>query len=132
MQALLLVRRTLRRLESNSKLECLMVGQWGGCSKDLHSLVKVLGENKLVVKARATGKESSENDLGIIISHFRKYLLTAFIRAQSLCLINRLSHLGEGAKSAASRMSLTKSLELGSRREREAHFQAHIRGMGLS
>ena len=79
--------RTLRRLESNGKLEGLMVGQWGGCSKDLHSLVKVLGENKVVLKARATGREASENELGIIISLIRKYLLTAFIREQNLCLI---------------------------------------------
>ena len=122
----------VRRLESYGNLEGLVVGPWGDCSKDLHSLVKVLGENKVTVKARATGREASENELGIIISQIRKYLSTAFIRAQSLCLINRLAHLGEGAKAAAGRRSLTKSLEVGRRREREAHFQAHIRGMGFS
>ena len=111
-------------MESYGKLEGLMVGPWGDCSKDLHSLVKVLGENNMVVKARATGREASENELGIIISQIRKYLLTAFIREQNLCLINRLAHLGERARTTAGRRSLTKSLEVGRKRERKAHFQA--------
>ena len=86
----------------------------------------------MAVKARATGREASEHELGIIICQIRKYLSTAFVRAQSLCLINRLAHQGDGAKAVAGRRSLPKSLELGRKREREAHFQAHIRGMGLS
>ena len=35
----------VRRLESYGKLEGLVVGPWAECSKDLHSLVKVMGEN---------------------------------------------------------------------------------------
>ena len=121
----------VRRLEGYGKLEGLVVGPWGDCSKDLHQLVKVLGENKAAKQARDTGREASENELGIIISQIRKYLSTAFIRAQSLCLMNRLAHLGDGAKAAAGRRNMAKRLEVGRRREREAHFQAHIRGMRL-
>ena len=122
----------VRRIESYGKLEGLVVGPWAECSKDLHSLVKVMGENKVAVQARATGREASDNELGIIISQIRKYLSTAFVRAQSLCLINRLAHLGEGAKAAAGRRTLARRLEQGRRREREAHHQAHVRGRGLS
>ena len=122
----------VRRLESYGKLEGLVVGPWGDCSKDLHSLVKVLGENKVAVQARAKGREASDNELGVIITQIRKYLSTAFVRAQSLCLINRLAHLGEGAKAAAGRRHLARRIEVGRRREREAHYQAHIRGLGLS
>jgi hypothetical protein len=61
-----------------------------------------------------------------------KYLSTSFIRAQSLCLINRQSFLGEGAQAAARRRSVAKQLEEGRRRERQAHYLAHIRGRGLS
>ena len=82
---------SLRRLESFGKLEGLVVGPWGDCSKDLHNMVKVMGENR----ARAIGREASENELGVIISHIRKYLSTAFIRAQSLCLEQRQQQ-GEG------------------------------------
>ena len=94
--------------------------------------MKVLGENKVAVQARAKGREASDNKLGVIITQIRKYLSTAFIRAQSLYLINKLAHLGEGAKAAAGRTHLERRLEVGRKREREAHYQAHIRGLGLS
>ena len=62
-------------------MESLVVGPWGDCSKDLHSLIKTLGENKVAVQARATGRQASDNELGVIISQIRKYLSIAFIRA---------------------------------------------------
>ena len=122
----------VRRLQSYGKLEGLVVGPWGDVSKDMHQLIKVLAENKLAAKARSLGREMSENELGVITTQIRKYLATAFIRAQSLCLLNRLCFLGEGAKEAAGRRDLARRLELGRRRERQAHFAAHIRGRGLS
>ena len=77
-------------------------------------------------------REMSDKELGIIVTQVGKYLSTSFIRAQSLCLINRLSFLGEGAQAAAGRRSVAKQLEEGRRRERQAHYLAHIRGRGLS
>ena len=109
-----------------------MVGPWGEVSKDMHRLVKVLAESKLAAKARARGRDISDRELGLITTQIRKYLSTAFVRAQSLCLLNRLCFLGEGAKAAAGRRDLVRRLEVGRQRERQAHFQAHIRGMGLS
>jgi hypothetical protein len=110
----------------------LVVGPWGECSKDLHALVKVLGENKVAARARASGRESSDKELGVVIAQIRKYLSAAFIRAQSLCLLNRLCFLGEGAKEAAGRRDLARRLEVSRKRDLLAHFQAHIRGQGLS
>ena len=122
----------VRRLQSYGKLEGLVVGPWGEVSKDMHRLVKVLAESKLAAKARARGRDISDRELGLITTQIRKYLSTAFVRAQSLCLLNRLCFLGEGAKAAAGRRDLVRRLEVGRQRERQAHFQAHIRGMGLS
>ena len=111
----------------------LVVGPWGEGSKDLHSLVKVLAETKLAAKARALGRQMSDKELGVIVNQVRKYLSTSFIRAQSLCLINRLSYLGEGAQEAAAgRRIVAKQLEEGRRRDRQATYMAHIRGRGLS
>ena len=84
------------------------MGPWGEGSKDLHTLVKVLAETKLAAKARALGREMSDKELGIIVTQVRKYLSTSFIWAQSLCLINRLSFLGEGVQAVAGRRSVTK------------------------
>ena len=90
-----------------------MVGPWGEVSKDMHSLVKVLAESKLAAKARARGRDISDRELGLITIHIRKYLATAFVRAQSLCLLNRLCYLGEGATAAAGRRDLARRLEVG-------------------
>ena len=109
-----------------------MVGPWGDCSKDMHSLIKVLGETKVAARARARGRQSSDNELGVVIAQIRKYLSTAFVRAQGLCLINRLCFLGEGAKAAAGRRDLARRLEVSRKRDMMAHYQAHIRGQGLS
>ena len=122
----------VRRLQSYGKLEGLVVGPWGEGSKDLHSLVKVLAETKLAAKARSLGRQMSEKELGIIVNQVRRYLSSSFIRAQSLCLINRLSYLGEGAQAAAGRRVVARQLEEGRRRDRQATYMAHIRGRGLS
>jgi hypothetical protein len=122
----------VRRLQSYGKLEGLVVGPWGEGSKDLHSLVKTIADVKVAAKARALGREISDKELGIVVAQVRKYLSVTFIRAQSLCLLNRLGFLGEGAKAAAGRRDLAKRLEEGRRRERQASYLAHVRGQGLS
>ena len=122
----------VRRLQGYGKLEGLVVGPWGEGSKDMHSLVKVIAETKVANKARALGRDMSDKELGIVVSQVRKYLSISFIRAQSLCLLNRLCFLGEGAVAAAGRRDLTRRLEEGRRRDRQACYLAHIRGRGLS
>ena len=88
----------VRRLQSYGRLEGLVVGPWGECSKDLHNLVKVLGDSKAAARARSRGRQTSDRELGALIAQIRKYLSVAFTRAQSLCLVNRLRFLGEGAR----------------------------------
>ena len=65
-------------------------------------------------QARALGRQ------GVIVNQIRKYLSNSFVRAQSLCLINRLSYLGEGAQAAAGRRIVARQLEEGRRRDRQA------------
>ena len=122
----------MRRLQSFGKLEGLVLGPWGEGSKDLHSLVKVLAETKLAAMARALGRQMSDKELGIIVNQVRKYLSTSFVRAQSLCLINRLSYLGEGAQAAAGRRIVARQLEEGRRRDRQATYMAHIRDVSTT
>ena len=91
-------------------------------------MVKVVGESKIAATARDRGRQGSDNRLGVIIAQIRKCLSTAFVRAQRLCLINRLFFLGEGAKEAAGRRDLARRLEISRKVDLVAHFQAHIRG----
>ena len=122
----------VRRLLSYGKLEGLVVGPWGECSKDIHSLVKVIGETKAASRARARGRQTSDRELGALIAQTRKFLSVAFIRAQGLCLINRLGFLGEGARAAAGRRDMAQRNEAQRQRDLQAHYQAHVRGRGLS
>ena len=51
--------------------------------------------------ARSRGRECSEHELGLVIGRIRRTLSLAIMRAQALCLQNRLANLGDGAGEAA-------------------------------
>lgn len=99
------------RLESYGKLECLVVGPWGEGSKDLHTLIRVLGESRVTCQARAQGRPASDKELGLVIGQTRRVLSVSFIRAQATCLLLRVGHMGEGANSAADRRLLASRME---------------------
>ena len=121
----------VRRLDSYGKLESLVVGPWGDCSKDLHILIKNLAETRLAATSQQRGREGSDLELGYILGQIRRVLSVSFVRAQSLCLLARLCHLGEGAKEAAGRRKQTREIEERRRSERLSHYEAHVRGRGL-
>ena len=83
-------------------------------------------------RSRARGREGTDSELGMVIGQIRRTLSTCFVRAQSLCLLSRLCHLGKGAKEAAGRRVEAKRKEFWRRKEMESHFMAHMRGRGLS
>jgi hypothetical protein len=76
------------------------------------------------------GRQMSDKELGVIMNQVRKYLSTSFIRGQSLCLINRLSYLDEGAQAAARWRIVARQLEEGRRRDRQATYNLHGRHQG--
>ena len=103
------------------------MGPWGEGSKDLHSLITILGESRVT----ARGREGGDEELGQVLGQIRQTLSCSFVRAQALCLISRLGQLGPGAKSAADRRVQAKKAEFARRREAQAHWLAHVRGRGL-
>ena len=121
----------VQRLESYGKLWGLVVGPWGEGSKDLHSLVKILGDTMVAARGRARGWEGGEGELGQVIGQIRRRLSCSFVRAQALCLLSRIGQLGPGASLAAERRGISKRAETTRRREAQAHWLAHIRGRGL-
>ena len=80
----------VQRLEGYGKLWGLVVGPWGEGSKDLHSLVSVIGDSMVAAKARARGWEGGEGELGQTIGLIRRRLSCTSIRAQALCLLSRI------------------------------------------
>ena len=121
----------VQRLNSYGKLWGLVVGPWGDSSKDLHSLIKIIGESMVAARGRARGWEGGDGELGQEMGQVRRRLSCAFLRSQALCLLARLGQLGPGARAAAERRGEAKRVETARRREAQAHWQAHIRGRGL-
>ena len=52
---------------------------------------------------RAQGREAGEGMLGKVMGEIRRSFSVAIVRSQALCLLDRLSHLGPGARAAAQR-----------------------------
>ena len=122
----------VRRLQSFGDLEILVVGPWGEGGRGLHTLVKKLGDHKVKSLARSRGVPPSDRQLGIEISQIRRTLSATFVRAQSVCLLSRLSYLGKLGMAAGQRRMDMHRREEERRRERDGHYLAHIRGRGLS
>ena len=122
----------VNRLLSYGTLQGLVVGPWADGSRDLHSLIRLLGEQRVTARARAQGRPASNRDLGIATSQIRRMLSTSFIRAQSSCMLSRVGFLGKGGAAAGERRSLMMRKEESYRKEQEANYLAHVRGRGLS
>ena len=108
-----------------------MVGPLGEGSKDLHTLISVIGKSMVESRARERGWEAGDGELGQVMGQVRRKLSCSFVRAQALCLLSRLGQLGPGARAAAERRSEALRAETARRREAQAHWQAHIGGRGL-
>ena len=82
-------------------------------------------------QGRVTGQASPDNELGLVTGQIRRALSLDFVRAQALCLLSRLCHLGEGAREVACHRQVAAREVEEARREQSAHFLAHIRGRGV-
>ena len=90
-----------------------------------------MADNKVAARSRARGWQGSEEELGLVMGEIRRALSLDFIRAQALCLLTRLTYLGDGAGSAAQRREQVTWQEEERRRVQHAHYEAHIRGRGV-
>lgn len=69
---------------------------------------------------RAQGWEAGPGQLGKVMGEVRRALSVAIVRANALCLMERLSQLGPGAGAAAKRRQTALHLEERRRHERQA------------
>ena len=105
-----------------------MVGAFGEGSQQLHGLLRNLAETKVQQKARASGEPPLDSEVGTTLAHFRRILSTTIVRAQAICLLTRIGHLGGRAREAAERRNLDVRREASLRQESRAYFQCRIRG----
>jgi hypothetical protein len=118
-------------LQSYGKLEGLVVGPWGNGSKDLHDLVRTVAECRVAAQARTRGWPGSDWELGEVMGKVRSDLSLDFVRANALCVLARIGQVGGGARAAAQRRDQAGRDEEARKRERMAHYLAHVRGRGV-
>ena len=70
-------------------------------------------------------------ELGKVMGEVRRAVSVQVVRSQALCLLERLAHLGPGARSAGERRRVAERLEETRRRQVEAYNLAH-QNRGLS
>ena len=97
-----------------------MAGLWGDLSPYLHQLLRVFAESLVADMGRAQGWEAGPNMLGKVMGEVRRAFSVTVVKAQALCLLERLAHLGPGAQAAAQRRGVTMGVEERRRRERQA------------
>ena len=120
-----------QRLESFGDLLCLVVGQFGECSPHLHTLLARFADEKVRKMSRSGGIALGLDKQSLILQQYRRRLSVCAIRAQSSCLLSRLGHMSECARSAAQRRSQFISREEASHRDLRSHWEAFVRGQGL-
>ena len=98
----------------------LVAGPWGDLSPDLHKLLLVFAESRVAAMSRAQGWEAGPGQLGKVMGEIRRALSVTVVRANALCLMERLSQLGPGAGAAAKRRQGAMQLEERRRQERQA------------
>ena len=82
----------------------LVAGPWGDLSADLHQLLRLFAESRCAAMGRAKGWEGGEKEmLGKVMGDVRRACSVVVVRSQALCLLERLAHLGPGARAAALR-----------------------------
>ena len=90
----------VRRLESFGDLKGLVVGPWADASSDLHQLIKVLAEQRVLMRSRARGEVCGEDTLGVVVGQIRRVLSCAFVRANAR--VSTGTHRSAGPRGAIS------------------------------
>ena len=80
-----------------------MAGPWGDISPHMHKLLLAFAESRVAAMSRAQGWGAGPGQLGKVIGDTRRALSVTIVRANALCLLERLSQLGPGARDAAKR-----------------------------
>ena len=109
----------------------LVAGQFGDVSEDFHDLLNRLVTAKSAHIAQLEGRPVSDSERGILLHQLRRRISVAIIIGQSSCLLTRLRHIEPGAQKAAKRRAVAKHREEIVIKDRQAHFEALIRGRRL-
>ena len=120
------------RFDSYGKLNALVVGASGEGSKDLHVLIRVMAESRVMAVSQARGHIAGDGELSTAIGSIRRVLSCSIGRAQALCLVSRIGQIGDLARGAAERRAAAVRAEHIRKEEARFNWVANVRGRGLS
>ena len=98
----------------------LVAGPWGDISPHFHQLILSFAESRVAALSRSQGWEAGPGQLGKVVGETRRALSVTIVRANALCLLERLSQLGPGAGAAAKRRQVAVRMEERRRQDRQA------------
>ena len=121
----------LQRLRS-FPMQKLVAGPWGDLSQDFHELLSTFAKARAEASARSRGREggAGKGELGKVMGEVRRAMSVQVVRSQALCLLERLSQLGPGARAAGERRKVVQRIEEIRKRQAQAYRLAH-RNRGL-
>ena len=110
-----------------------MVGTFCEGSEDIHNLIQSMAETRVASADLLRGQQEVivREDLEVVVGQLRRRLSVAIARANSNCLLSRLSLIGEGSKEASKRRQWTYREETIMKNEREAQWHRRTRGHGI-
>ena len=120
-----------RRLWEFGPVIPLVFGGFAEASEGVHDLVDLLSKFRLKKEGNKAGKEDSKTRLGVIVGQIRRRLSLATVKANTTCMLSRLSLTGEGASAAGKRRKWQRRQEDLMNRERQANWQARISGHSI-
>ena len=130
------VGRVEAKLLSFPKVEGIVFGNWGEASEATHKLVDMLATSRARVAEPQTSRRgdmlTEEGVRALAVSHIRKTLSVAGVRAQCYSLLGRLDGMGPGAVLAAGRRRKALEQERLWARERRADALAARQGFNIT
>ena len=121
----------VRRLDSFGRLLCWVQGAWLEGSKDLHWLLELAADTKVVAMGLAKGEGATEMERGRILSGYRRKLSVAGAKAQADCLVGRLDQIGPASRAAAKRREWARRDQGRMEENRRAHWRAQLQGRSV-
>ena len=107
-------------------LQKLVAGAFGDLSSDFHQLLQTFAAARAEASALARGQAggAGAGELGKVMGEVRRAMSVTVVRSQALCLLERLSQLGPGARAAGERRRVVLRLEEERRRQAQAYSLA--------
>ena len=105
-------------------------GAYGEGSSGVHLLVTLLATCRVRTLA-LRGEPPSDQQMGLEVTHIRRRLSTAAVRAASTVLLARVSQVGQGSGMASRRREWQRREEMEMQHSREADFMVHCTGQEI-